>query len=280
VNYKIRTAVRHEISTVIGWAKAEGWNPGIYDADTFFSSFPDGFLVGLLDGKPVSFISAVSYGNAFGFIGLYIVSGPYRGRGYGLKIWNRAIAKLSGRNVGLDGVTEQQNNYKKSGFRLAYRNIRFQGNNLNMEIDDGHILPLSLIPIKQVSAYDHKIFPAERPLFLKAWLTQPQSLAIGYVKNGALQGYGLIRPCQSGFKIGPLFAETEPVADKLLAKLMQYAPNDKPVFLDVPEINRPAVLLAGRYKMKPVFETARMYSRNQPDVPIQKVFGVTSFEFG
>ena len=40
-------------------------------------------------------------------------------------IWNAAMDSLAGRNVGLDGVVAQQDNYRKSGFRLAYRNVRF-----------------------------------------------------------------------------------------------------------------------------------------------------------
>jgi len=32
--------------------------------------------------------------------------------------------------------------------------------------------------------------------------------------------------------------------------------------------------------MKPVFETARMYTGAAPDLPLPKLFGVTSFELG
>jgi hypothetical protein len=34
---------------------------------------------------------------------------------------------LAGCTIGLDGVVAQQGNYLKSGFQLAYRNIRYQG---------------------------------------------------------------------------------------------------------------------------------------------------------
>jgi len=32
--------------------------------------------------------------------------------------------------------------------------------------------------------------------------------------------------------------------------------------------------------MKPMFETARMYTKKPPNTPLQKVYGVTSFELG
>jgi hypothetical protein len=32
--------------------------------------------------------------------------------------------------------------------------------------------------------------------------------------------------------------------------------------------------------MTPVFETARMYTRQSPELPLNRLFGVTSFELG
>ena len=69
---------------------------------------PGGFLIGELRDEPVGCISAVSYGGRYGFIGLYIVRPEYRGRGYGLRLWQAAMARLEGHNVGLDGVVAQQ----------------------------------------------------------------------------------------------------------------------------------------------------------------------------
>ena len=55
-------------------------------------------------------ISAVRYPEDFGFIGLYIVVPEQRGRGYGIQLWNAAMQRLAGCNIGLDGVIEQQEN--------------------------------------------------------------------------------------------------------------------------------------------------------------------------
>jgi hypothetical protein len=38
--------------------------------------------------------------------------------------------------------------------------------------------------------------------------------------------------------------------------------------------------LVTRYNMQMVFETARMYSGTVPALPLNKIFGVTSFELG
>jgi len=118
---------RDELHLAIDWATAEGWNPGLHDADCFYTADPNGFLVGLLVDEPVATISAVKYGTSFGFIGFYIVKPEYRGKGYGIQVWQAGLASLAGRNIGLDGVTAQQENYKESGFTGAYAHIRLYG---------------------------------------------------------------------------------------------------------------------------------------------------------
>jgi len=52
------------------------------------------------------------------------------------------------------------------------------------------------------------------------------------------------------------------------------------VFFDVPECNPGAVKMAIEYGMKKVFATGRVYSKGQPKFPLEKWYGVTTFELG
>ena len=52
------------------------------------------------------------------------------------------------------------------------------------------------------------------------------------------------------------------------------------IYLDTPEPNAKAVALARRHGMVAVFETARIYTKAIPDLPLAEIFGVTSFEVG
>jgi GNAT superfamily N-acetyltransferase len=272
---------RHEVDLAVDWAAAEGWNPGLHDANCFYAADPDGFLIGLLGDEPVATISAVRYGTSFGFVGFYIVAPAHRGRGYGLKIWNTALARLEGRTVGLDGVIDQQENYRKSGFVLTHRNIRYQGTRvLGGGTDPAAIVPLSKLPFAKISAYDQEFFPDTRGQFLKCWINQTQGAALGFVQGGSLAGYGALRRCRSGYKIGPLFADTPDIAENLFLALQQDIPNGAPIFLDTPAVNGAAVDLAKRHNMAPVFETARMYAGRTADLPLDRTFGITSFELG
>src|SRR5262245_37005213 len=123
----IRTMRPDEISIALDWAAAEGWNPGLADAGCFATIDPEGFLIGELDGAPVVTVSCITYAPRFAFLGFYIVRRDLHGRGYGRPIWNAAVAHAGARVIGLDGVVEQQENYKKSGFTLAYANVRYGG---------------------------------------------------------------------------------------------------------------------------------------------------------
>ncbi len=145
-NYEIRTMSRAEVDIAVDWAALEGWNPGLHDADCFFGADPDGFIVGSLDGEPVGCISAVAYGKSYGFVGFYIVKPNYRKQGYGIKLWQEAMKRLSGRNIGLDGVIAQQDNYKKSGFKLSHRNIRYQWLAAGGKPVPKRLTPLSEVP--------------------------------------------------------------------------------------------------------------------------------------
>lgn len=269
----------------LDWAGAEGWNPGRCDADPFHTADAQGFLLGSLQDEPVALISAVRYGTDTGFIGFYIVQPAWRGRGHGWTLWQAAMARLAGRNVGLDGVPAQQANYRRSGFNLAWRNIRYQGSGRapvepSTAAAGERIVPLATWSFEVVAEYDRAFFPADRKAFLRRWIAQPGTLALGVAKDRRLTGYGVLRRCRAGWKIGPLFADTPGAAEALFTALSAQVPPDAPVFLDVPECHTDALALAERHGLHPVFETARMYTGAVPDIALARTYGITSFELG
>ena len=279
-NYTIKTMSRREIDIAIEWAAEEGWNPGLHDADCYFTADPNGFLIGLLGDEPIATISVIKYDDSFGFLGFYIVKSEYRDKGYGIQIWNAGLKYLEGLNIGLDGVVAQQENYKKSGFKLAYRNIRYEGIGGGTPPKNSEIVELSTLPFETVGTYDQPFFPAKRSQYTKSWINQPECHALGIMQNGNLAGYGVIRKCRNGCKIAPLLADNPELAETLFLALKSRAISSDPIFLDIPEVNEAAVAMAEKYKMKVSFETARMYTGEFPDIPLNRLFGVASFEIG
>jgi len=276
----VRAMSRSEIDLAVEWAAREGWNPGLHDADAFHAADAGAFLVGELDGEAVATISVVQYGTGFGFLGFYIVKPAWRGKGFGLRVWNAGMERLTGRNIGLDGVVAQQDNYRKSGFRLAYRNVRYEGRTGGKPSARPEIVDLDGLALEQVLSYDKPFFPDDRTAFLKTWLKQPGRVALGVKKAGHLAGYGMVRACRTGYKIGPLFADSPELAENLFHEMIARVEPGQRVYLDTPEVNREAVALAERHGMQVVFETARMYTGPFPDLPLDRLFGVTTFELG
>lgn len=282
-HYIVRRMQREEVDLAIDWAAAEGWNPGLHDAECFWAVDPEGWWIGLLDGEPICLKSAVAYDDHFGFMGFYITRKDYRGQGYGLELWQKANASLGDRTVGMDGVVAQQANYAKSGYVHAYRQIRYEGRGGGPGPSAEALywlVDLKDFPLVELAAYDRHHFPAERHAFLRLWISRPGTVALGYLDHDGLIGYGVLRPCRSGYKIGPLFADRPGVAEALFSALCARAESDEPVYLDVPEPNAEAMALAERHGLQYVFETARMYTNTPPNLPLNQIYGITSFELG
>lgn len=276
---QIRNLRPEEIALAVDWAAAEGWNPGRSDAACFAIPDPAGFFVGEIGGEPVATASCVNYDDRFAFLGFYIVRSGLRGAGHGLRIWNAAIAHAGARVIGLDGVVAQQDNYRKSGFRLAYANIRYSGIVTASAKPPADLVALDTIPFALVEADDSTVFPAPRSAFLRAWITTSGHVGRALIRDGRLVAWGVIRPCRSGHKIGPLVADDRASAEAVVQALLA-STGGGDVFLDVPAVNREAIALAETLGLKPVFETARMYTGPIAPLRIDRVFGVTSFELG
>lgn len=263
------------------WAHAEGWNPGLTDGQAFFAADPCGFLIGRLDKTPVSCVSVVRYGSGFGFLGFYLTRPELRGQGYGTRLWATGTARLAGRNTGLDGVVEQQPNYRKSGFRQAWTNMRYEGlAPVDVTPPEGvTLVDVRTLPFGQVTAYDRRFFPEERDSFLAAWTTTPGRTAYAALQEGEMRGLGVLRACRTSSRIGPLYAATPEIAASLVSALAATEPAT-PVAVDVPDANPAAVRLAEKLGLTPTFETARMYTGPVPEADLGGLYGITSLELG
>ncbi|WP_406854927.1 GNAT family N-acetyltransferase [Alsobacter sp. KACC 23698] len=275
----IRPMQHDDLALALDWAAAEGWNPGLGDAAVFLATDPGGFLMAFVGAEPAAAISVVRYGESLGFLGLYIAAPAFRGRGIARALWDAGMETLSGRVVGLDGVPAQQPNYRKSGFELAWRNVRYEGlSRCDMPLDP-RLARIGQGLMPSILAYDRACFGAPREAFLAGWLRGGRRTGYALVDSGETLGYGVIRPCREGHKIGPLFADDAHAAD-LIFRALASAVKGQTVVLDPPEPNAEALDLAERHDLSPSFETARMYRGPAPDLPVGRIFGITTFELG
>ncbi len=279
----LRPLERLELDQAIEWAAEEGWNPGLHDADIFWETDPAGFVGAEYEGNLVATGSIVSYDDNFGFMGFFIVRPDLRGKGIGTKLWffrrDQLRSRLNpGAAIGMDGVFDMQDWYARGGFQFTHRNLRMHGTG---QAASRHplVVPLRSVPLDQVYSFDQSHFGCARDSFIKSWITMPDSTALGFVDDNRLCGFGTIRQCREGHKIGPLFAETPEAAEQLFTSLSSQA-DGKPIWMDIPENNSDAVALATRHGMTEVFGCARMYHGEIPDLPWNQIYGITTFELG
>ena len=278
--FAVRSMRPGELELVLEWARQEGWNPGLDDSLAFLEADPSGFFVGAVGEVPVGSISVVKYGESFAFLGLYIVHPDFRGEGYGKAIWETGISSAGDRTIGLDGVAAQQDNYRKAGFEPAYSTIRYGGVATTLPVSALAAHPVMDSRLEGLQRFDSAIFPQPRDAFLAAWCTARKGRRSAVVrKSGKIRGYGTIRRCYEGYKIGPLFANDADSAAALLAELIPEA-KGAALFIDIPTENHEAVALAEGLGLRPVFETTRMYRGPAPATPLKHVFGVTTLELG
>jgi GNAT superfamily N-acetyltransferase len=277
-NITIEQMSREEVDIAIEWAQKEGWNPGLHDAECFYKTDPTGFYAARLDGEVVGTISLVKYPCDYVFEGLYIIKPEYRGKGIGKQLQEYALDLCKDKNLALDGVVGMQQKYTDYGLQFAYNSTRYEGK------ADGeqskYCKKITEADFKDVAAYDKACFGFERTSFLECWLHMQDHTSM-LIRNskGEVNGYGVIRKCHKGFKIGPLFCESEGEAELLYGSLTSTVKGET-IYLDVPEANEAGVQFAQIHSMLPVFSTVRMYSKAAPDLPINKIFGVTTFELG
>jgi hypothetical protein len=275
----VRTMERTELSHALDWAAREGWNPGLDDEKAFWAADPDGFLLAELKGEVIGTVSAVAYGANFGFIGFFIVKPEYRGHHCGIELGRRSVDHLGMRIIGIDGVLEKQRQYQKLfGFEPMYRNVRF-GGLFDAGTEPPGLTSLDELPFEHVAAYDRRFFPEPRETFLRAWLGMGNAKGLAVVSGNDIGGYGVIRKCREGWKIGPLFADSPEIAEEIFRGLCAEAAGEM-VYLDVPNVNTAGVAMAKQHGMAEVFATTRMYKNGCPDLPLDGIFGVTSFELG
>ncbi|SMC44651.1 GNAT family N-acetyltransferase [Rhizobium sp. RU36D] len=277
---QIRPLDLDHLRLLLRWAAEEGWNPGIADAEPFLAADPQDFLSGFVGDEMVAGISAVRYGEDFGFIGLYICRPDKRGLGYGREVWDAGMRHLEGRTIGLDGVPAQQANYAAMGFRPAYNTYRWSGPAETFSDGSSIVAIVDLNPamMAAVAAYDRRCFPAERNDFLSRWVAEPRIARLA-MRGDVLVGYAVARRCLEGHKIGPVFADDAETAWALVTGLAQ-AIGSGPIHLDVPETSSEFSKLLEAAGFQRGFVTARMYRGTPPVLRQDGVFAVTTLELG
>ena len=288
----IRPLLSTDIPTVTGWARREGFAPGVGDVAIYRQTDRQGLWVGWLGNEPVGCIAGVRYNASYGFIGLFLVVPPQRGRGYGLQLWRHALQHLAEVPcVGLEAAPDRIDDYAGWGFAPASPTTRWQRLAATGKPAPSPAAPEppwcllegGAIPAAAVQRFDAEREPSPRPHFLRQWLRHPAGTVLALVdRRGVCHGFGRVRPCLlangDGWRLGPLVAESPAAAVALLEGLLQRHPGT--VLIDAPGANAAAAPLLTSLGFAPVSRTLRMYRGVPPAVSLADVYGLACLELG
>lgn len=266
---------------MMAWAESEGWQPGVGDEIAFYAADPEGFHRSTDGDRTVATISVARGSESVAFVGLYIVAPEHRGKGFGRQLWDEILARHGGITLGLDAVPEQVETYASAGFVPAFGNARFSAESGGLPEPDpsSRVFPASEVDFESLAEFDGAHFFGPRPGFLRPWISGPgREAVVSTGADGSLNGFAASRPTSAGHRIGPVFAADPEVARAMILALA--VPMTGPVAIDIPQPNLPAVELLESFGMDRSFETTRMYRGPEPDLPLERIFGITSLELG
>jgi len=176
----------------------------------------------------------------------------------------------------LDGVPEQQANYRSMGFLSDYETFRWSGRLKGRPNPAISVFGKADLPA--LIEFDSRYFAEKRKEFLRNWLALPRQTRV-FIRNGSIAGYAVSRQCHDGYKIGALFAPDAGAAKTLLDACAADAQGET-IYIDVPAGQMEFSDLLKQEGFERGFQTTRMYRGRPPCFDATGVFGITTLELG
>ena len=247
--YIIKKAGISGLKLALHWAKREGWNPCEIEAEAkaLYALDPGAYFGVFKEEEMIAFIAAVTYdGNKrFAHIGIFIVRPEYRSRGIGKSLMNhvKSYLLLKGvESIYLNAIVNQVEWYKTFGFQVVGDNLSYRSSS-RPELMGGNKKAANILHssgdnlFEDMCKYDKACWGTDRTKFLQELLNQEKAYAcIQKDQDGdKILGYGLIRPRQEGYRIGPLYSETSKDFEIVLHNLVSQISRDECIYIDMPD---------------------------------------------
>jgi len=281
----IRPLTREELDLVLAWTDDES-APDPYDAAALWDADPTSLWGVEVDGVLVAAASTLAHQGQLGRIGFILVRPEMRRHGVGQLaisfLVDDLLARLApGAAVTLDATEGISDHAERHGFVATHRLVRMRG---TAEVGrrgphTGEIRALPTLPFELVVGFDTAHTGVVRESLLRTWIAPPGGLGLGVYEAGDLLGMGVVRRSRSGVAVGPLYATEPDVAQDLFAALeSRFA--GSPITIDVPEANADALALAAAHRLTRSSSRTAMVLGDPPLLPLDTVYGVTSYELG
>jgi hypothetical protein len=174
-----------------------------------------------------------TYPNNTGWVSFFIMKAAYRGKGLGRELWKEmdlVFNSAGTTTIGLDGVEEQVETYKRRGYvdcaripLMMHDSILDKPIDVAWNLEDcAELQDLRDVDPAKVAQLDLEHTGLDRTAYWAAGALPSRSGACGYViiAEGKVTGLIYARNCEQGIRVGPLYAANYSQARQLLHKLM------------------------------------------------------------
>lgn len=239
--------------------KAEaGWNQTEPDWRRFLALRPEGCFVAEWDTRAVGTVTTCVFEHV-GWIGMMLVTGPYRGRGIGRSLMTHALRSFDPKSITsirLDATPMGRRVYVKLAFRDQFQVIRMGGRPVDSPPDPA-VRPMSRSHLSAVCTLDRQAVGADRSALLARLVRDNGHSGMVFESSHGARGYLLTRPGSAATQVGPCIALSEDAGTALLHGALSRLRNEN-VYVDVPAENGAAMAAAQRAGLRPLRELTRM----------------------
>lgn len=217
---EIRSFTREQIPDALGFCAQVGWNHIAADWQRCLDLNPEGCIGGFLDGKLMATSTINRFGD-FGWVGTFLVDESLRGKGCGKQMFEAVIAYGASHGLGwlaLDSTEAGRPIYLKYGFELTDDGNELWGGP-NGGSGDPDAAPLVESHWEALLAFDAEKSLIDRSAQLRHLAAEEGASARVIERGGRIVAFGFSRPGKLAGAIGPVVAETDADALKIIAAL-------------------------------------------------------------
>ena len=263
---KLRYLTEDDLPFADSLREIAGWNQTLTDWKRFLALSPRGCILAESEHRPVATAVTVAYGNELGWIGMMLVHPDFRRRGIARVLLQHCIEILQSarvKSIKLDATPAGREVYLKMGFKDEYTLTRYQIDSAKTSTPNQNIRAACAEDIEKILALDKSATGAPRENLVRR-LIEESSRTLVYEQNGAMTGFGILRPGSLASYLGPIVATDPSHANALASSLL----NGK-TFCDLPDHLPAAAKWAKAHNFTAQRALTRMYlgENVQPTAP-------------
>jgi hypothetical protein len=231
------------------------------------------------------------------YMGFFILNKEWAGLGLGKYLWGKTVNLLeqAGYVIEFDAPVELLSYYSNLGytvFTTATMYMLKDRNLIKYSAINANIQEISPSNIAGVSEYDRSIINNDnRKEYLSAWVNKKYTVALCYINNGTVMGYGVMSKHMSNesnsdtysYVLAPIYAEKPEIAIEIIKALCSRANANEPIYLDTLNFDPTAATIVESLGFEAVMSINRMSTSGalgeKREAVISQVYALSSHAY-